>query len=231
MTKTGSQHNEYPLNALDLHAFNRVLRHRIRNFCAGVKMTIERIGDRAAQVDPQISERCSLVISELSHLQTFTDKMELLFDDLPACQEVPLFQLIVKARELFVHAFPTTSFELVGPEAAMTLPHGSWLLLALTELATNAGEAAGFDGAVEFIWRVEPVVQFCIVNDGDPIPESIPTEPPTPFFSERSRHNGLGLAIAYRLCLAMNASLSFQTMENGRTAASITCAAEEVQRG
>ena len=231
MTATGNHHNEYPLNALDLHAFNRVIRHRIRNFCAGVKMTIERIGDRAAQVDPQISERCSLVISELGHLQTFTDRMELLFDAVPPCREMPLFQLIVKIREFFVHAFPATTFELVGPEVDVVLSHGSWLILALTELAMNAGEAAAFDGAVEFVWRTNPVVQFCIVNDGDPIPAGIPTDPPKPFFTERSRHNGLGLAIVYRLCLEMNAGFSLQTTEDGRTAVSITCSEEEVQRG
>ncbi len=197
----GKDSAPYPEGCVDLSRMNRALRHRLRNLCAGVKMTIERISETAAKTHPQLVDRCRIVSSEMDSLQRMTDRMDLLFDALPAPRPIPLFELLSELRELFVKAYPFCSLELSGPEVEVVFPKGAWLRTVLWELLQNAGEAAGANGRVDLGWRLSGgEFHFEMLNGGSPIPDEIPLDPPQPFHTPRSRHDGIGLSIVCRIC-------------------------------
>ncbi len=193
--------SSYPKGVLDLRKMNRALRHRLRNLCAGVKMTMERISSTAASTHPQLVDRCRIISSEMDSLQKFTERMDLLFDTLPQAHPKSLFEIVSSLRESFLKAFPFCSFDLQGPELDVAFPKGSLLLCALEELLLNAGEAAGANGSVTLKWSLaEGELLFELANGGVSIPQEIPLDPPEPFHSPKSRHDGIGLAIVCRIC-------------------------------
>ena len=211
----GASSSSYPKDSIDLRQMNRALRHRLRNLCAGVKMTIDRVADTAAKTHPQLADRCRIINSEMDSLQRFTERLDLLFDTLPQAHPKSLFELLSSLREVFVKSFPLCAFELDGPECDIAFPKGSWIYAVLIELVRNAGEAAGSDGRVSFSWSLsEGSIAFEIVNDGLPIPQDIPLDPPQPFHTPKSRHDGLGLAIAFRICKEASFGLD---LKNGRS--------------
>jgi len=206
----------YPIEAMNHYVMNRILRHRLRNLCAGVKMTVERISSMTASINPQIGSRCDIVISEMDNLRDFTDRMDMLFDALPASEPKTLFDLVVTARTFFAPKFPFGKLSFSGPEAMVTFAHGSWLIIVLQELLTNAGEAAGEGGEVTLAWAVGAEgVRLEVSNTGETLAAEIPLTPPSPFMTTKSRHDGLGLAIVWRICVALGATLKFETALEG----------------
>ncbi|MBN2640109.1 MAG: sensor histidine kinase [Victivallales bacterium] len=208
--------SSYPCENMDHYIMNRVLRHRLRNLCAGVKMTIERIAASTMQSNPQIGSRCDIVAAELDSLRDFTDRMDLLFDRLPSPEVKSLFMMITDMRMDFLKNYPFCNFEIKGAELNVSVRNGSLIQLALTELLQNAGDAAGENGNVCLSWSLKPDGGLCfgIVNDGAPMPENIPLDPPVPFNTEKSRHDGLGLAIAFRIAGETGTQLRFNTDNN-----------------
>jgi signal transduction histidine kinase len=191
----------YPKDVIDLRQMNRALRHKLRNLCAGVKMTIDRISDTAGKSSPQLVDRCRIIKTEMDSLQRFTERLDLLFDALPQQQPKTLFEIVSFLRESFVKGFPYTSLELDGPEIEAGFPKGSWLQAALLELLLNAGEGAGLEGKVRLAWALDSEgFSFSIENGGAGIPPEIPLDPPVPFHTPKSRHDGIGLAIVHRIC-------------------------------
>ena len=206
----------YPIDAMNHYVMNRVMRHRLRNLCAGVKMTAERIATMTASTNPQIGSRCDIVIAEVDNLRDFTDRMDLLFDALPMFEAKSLFDLVIDARTFFAPKFPFGKLNFSGPEAMVNFAHGSWLMVALHELLINAGEAAGEGGEVLLAWTEEAAGwAWAVSNSGEQIAAEIPLSPPTPFMTTRSRHDGLGLAIVWRICVALGATLEITTALEG----------------
>ena len=213
---------------IDLNNMNRVVRHKLRNLCAGVKMSIDRIAEQTAESHPFIGEKCSIITSELNNLEVFTDRMDLLFDALPPNNQKSLFELISLARTSFARSFPLCSLAIVGKEYNFIFPRGSWLLLILTEVLHNAGEAAGVNGQVEITWNKSTNLVFTISNTGDLFPADIPTDPPKPFFTNKGRHDGLGLAIVNRICSSMGATLSIDKSNEALVSIKLTFSLEEI---
>ncbi len=220
---------KYPDDVMDHYRMNRVMRHRLRNLCAGVKMTVERISGMTASINPQIGTRCDIVIGELDSLRLFTDRMDWLFDALPSAEHKSLFELVSSLRMAFSPRFPFCNLDLGGTEAAIILPRGSWIFFALHELMVNAGEAAGENGKVSLAWSVDGgTLQFTLGNDGEPFPSDIPCDPPVPFFTSRSRHDGLGLSIAHRVFQTVGATWGI-IRENNMTTIKITIPETEIK--
>lgn len=209
----------YPDSSFDCHSMNRILRHRLRNLCAGVKMTIERIAATIGESHPRLVSRCDIIAGELDNLRDFTDRMDLLFDTLPPPQPKSLFELVTELRVNFPKSFPFANLSMSGPELMLNIRRGSWLLAALSELLNNAGEAAGDNGHVSLDWCFDNhTLAFKVSNNGTQFPANIPTSPPVPFTTDKSRHDGIGLAIAQRIANELNASLSITTSPDGVTA-------------
>jgi hypothetical protein len=192
----------YPGGVLDTKQMNRILRHKLRNVCAGVKMTVDRIAAQTASTHPQLATRCDLINAELAGLQEFSSRMDLLFDAPPAPRKMTLFEIVSGLREIFVKKLPFVRAEFAGPEENIIFERGSWISEALREILFNAGEAAGTDsGPVCFVWGRDSSGEnftFAVSGPGR-VPGDIPLAPPKPFFTQKSRHDGLGLAIAFRM--------------------------------
>lgn len=205
---------KYPDDVMDYYRMNRIMRHRLRNLCAGVKMTVERIATTTAQTNPQIGTRCDIVINELDNLREFTDRMDLLFDTLPNSEPLSLFELVSSLRMAFAPKFPFCALDLCGEESTVRFRHGSWIYTALFELLLNGGEAAGENGKVCISWEAGEVFKFVISNNGESFPEAVPVNPPVPFTTEKSRHDGLGLSIVCRIFEHINAE--WQLLPGGK---------------
>ena len=221
----------YPVSVMDHRVMNRVLRHRLRNLCAGVKMTMERIAAATAVSNPQIGPRCDIVVAEIDNLRDMTSRMDLLFDQLPTSHAKSLFEIVTAIRTAFVPKFPFCKLAFDGPEAMVSFVHGDWLIFALSELIFNAGEGSGDTAEVSFSWKNDSNGFTFSIDNGSAIPPEIPTTPPVPFMTSKSRHDGLGLAIAWRICEAIGASLQIETMpgeEDAHTRITINLPAAEI---
>ncbi len=192
------------------HRMNKIIRHKLRNLCAGVKMAIDRIAEQTIEINPKISERCSIITSELDNLENFSVRMDLLFDSLPPPDCLSLFEIISLSRNFFIQRFPFCTLSINGNQDDIKFIHGSWLLTAIKELLINAGEANEIDGEVKLSWDFENEQSIRLENCGDSIPDEIPLNPPQPFFTLKSRHDGLGLAIADRICQEIDSELSIK---------------------
>lgn len=198
----------YPESNFNFQKMNRILRHRLRNLCAGIKMTVERIADMTRETHPQIPTRCDIINAELLNLQTFTERLDLLFDKLPQHSKKSLFEMISEIRASFAKNFPLCSLDFNGPELDIVFNHGSWIVTAISELLMNAGTAAGADGTVELAWSLaDDGFVFAVINKGTITPD-IPLNPPQPFNTQQGRHDGIGLSIAFRICAELKASFS-----------------------
>jgi len=219
---------DYPESCIDLNLMNRVMRHRLRNLCAGVKMTANRIADTTKETHPRMSSRCEIIVSELDNLHEFTTRLDLLFDTLPSVTPKSLFDVISELRDEFVKNHPFATLDFDGPEAAISFPNGSLLQLCMSELLTNAGEAAENGGNVKLSWQIGDKFSFTITNNGNKIPGEIPINPPQPFNTLRSRHDGIGLSIAYRICKALGSELFINNENEDSVTVTVQLSPEEV---
>lgn len=221
----------YPDSHLNTRTMNRVLRHRLRNLCAGVKMTMDRIIKVTGTTFPDMTARCDVVKAELDNLEEFTCRMDLLFDKLPAGEPKNLFEVVTEIRSTVSKKYPFCSIDLNGPEAEVVFQHGSLLLVALKEIALNAGESANAvdNGSVAISWNHDDSggFSFTIANSGSNIPQDIPIDPPEPFNTLRSRHDGLGMAIAYRICAILEGKLSVVNDEKDMVSVCLTIPKKE----
>ena len=202
------------LSPKDSFQMNRIMRHKLRNHSAGLKMTLHRIQDVLETVDSQMADRCSLMLNELENLEHFTERMDLIFSDLPEEEPQMLFNVICDLRRRFAAAYPMCNLEFEGKECAALFARGNYIVIALWELLANAGEAAGLDGKVILRWELEDSVKFTILNTGEEFPDNIPTEPPMPFYTEKGRHDGLGLAIVNRICRTLGGKFELLPQSN-----------------
>ena len=198
---------------IDLKLMNRVLRHRLRNLCAGVKMTSERISKTIQDTHPRMSARCDIVISELDNLEEFTQRLDLIFDTLPKPSSLSLFEIINMTRLKFVDKFPFSTLDLKGKELNMDFENGSLIQIALEELILNAGDAV-LGGKVIVNWeKTDNGFIFIIENKGE-IPKEIPINPPQPFNTNRGKHDGIGLSIAHRMIESIDADFKIENIKN-----------------
>ena len=210
---------------------NRIMRHRLRNLCARVKMTVDRIADVTASTHPNLGGKCDIIKSELNNLQEFTERLDLLFDKLQQGEALDLFTLLTGLRDFFASKFPFCAIEFNGPEADIVITRGSLLVKALRELLLNAGEASGESKTVNFEWELpedRSRLIFRIINHPEGgIPAEIPFNPPEPFNTLRSRHDGIGMSIAYRICKEINTELIIRSEPESGVTAELTIPAGE----
>ena len=216
------------LSPKDAFQMNRIMRHKLRNHSAGLKMTLHRIQEVLEEVSSEMADRCSLMLNELEGLEHFTERMDLIFSDLPESEGIMLFNLICDLRRKFAAKYPLCNLVFEGKECAAMFKNGNIIILALWELLTNAGEAAGIDGQVTLRWELEESVKFTVTNSGDDLPESIPLDPPMPFYTEKGRHDGLGMAIVNRICQSMSGNFSLSTQSKDKVTAIVELPREEI---
>jgi len=211
---------KYPEDTVDLTLMNRRLNHRLRNFCTGMQMVVQAI-ETYPQDQAKILEKCPLVQAELDRLMTLTRRLDLLFEVLPPAAEMSVADLMENARFEFAHDFPLCNLDIDAPLTKGPLSGGGMLDIALKELLANAGTAAGVDGSVTLRWDVESGDTICITNTGEQLPDDLAIDPPVPFASNRSRHDGIGLAIVHRVLNTIDARWTIRNNADHTVTASI----------
>jgi signal transduction histidine kinase len=219
-----SRRDPDPLDVSDAAAMNRVLRHRLRNHSAGMKMTLGRIQDALSAAGSPLADRCVLMLSELDNLEQFTRRLDLAFGILADAEASTLLETVSRCRRYFVENFPYCDFVMQGEEADVRLVDGPLLLTSLKELLANAGEACSLDGRVSFEWELhQGQLRFAIGNSCDnPMPSDIPLDPPKPFRTTRGRHDGLGLVIVRRGVDTLGGKLSITQSPDHTVRAALT---------
>lgn len=196
-----ADNQNYPMDLVDGTRMDRIVRHRLRNFCAGMRMAVSIIHDKPGLADDDRA-RCGLMLAEMDDLQRFSDRLSLLFGP-PLPQEAgTVTEVMATAQAEFSQAFPLCSLDLQGPlaDTPVELPAANWVALVLRELLRNAAEAAGRDGSVKLFWALSPTFRAGVASTGTALPDSIPRFPFRPFNTTRNRHDGIGLAIIQRYC-------------------------------
>jgi len=219
-----------PTDRIDLQRMNRVLRHRLRNLCCGMKMALERISDQTRMDYPTVGDSCTVMSSELENLLAFTHRMDLLFDTLPKPEPFNLFQIISHARQFLAESHPYCTVKMSGPEEEIKLLPGSLVRIALEQLLANAAELT-VDDTVEFKWESGKGLKFIVENSFSAEIDSIPVEPPLPFVTHRGRHDGLGLAIVQRIADALGGSFKLKQLPNKRVVAALRIPARYLEKG
>ncbi|MEN9362226.1 MAG: hypothetical protein RL095_3761 [Verrucomicrobiota bacterium] len=219
-----SRRDPDPLDVSDAAAMNRVLRHRLRNHSAGMKMTLGRIQDALSAAGSPLADRCVLMQSELENLELFTRRLDLAFGILADPESSTLLETVSRCRRYFVENFPYCDFVMQGEEAELRLVDGPLILTGLKELLANAGEACSLEGRVSFAWEILPgQLRFSVGNSSDsPLPPDIPLAPPRPFRTTRGRHDGLGLVIVRRCVDTLGGSLSIRQSPDHTVRAELT---------
>ena len=165
------------------------------------------------------------MLNEFDNLMNFTERMDLLFDELNKGEPMTLFQLITDARKFFSESFPFQTIDLDGSEATVTINNGTWLQIVLRELLSNAAEADG--DRVRLSWSLDKSLIVIIENSGECFQEDIPVNPPVPFSTRKGRHDGLGLSIIQRIVETLNGHFELKYTDN-TTVATIVIPPEEL---
>ncbi len=219
--------DSYPYDIIDLFQMNRVLRHRLRNISAGIKMTVERIEKVTSETYPNMSSRCQLVVSELEGMEKMTERMDLLFDELPQGFPISFIDLLSSLQKKFTNQFPFINLEVTGNNLDFDLPKGNLLEFALWELIDNAGGSMNCDEVSITCKEDEEKINFIVQNICEDLPKEVLIIPPVPFVTRRSRHEGLGLSIVYRICDYLNAQFAIK-YEDKKVCISISILKKEI---
>ena len=137
--------------------------------------------------------------------------MDLLYEILPMPESISLLELITELRSFFTQKFPFCNLILNGPQQDVSFKFGSYLLIALSELLQNVGECNA-NSDLYMKWEIDGSnFKFIVENVlTQPFFEEVDLNNPAPFITNKSRHDGLGLAIAKRLVLALNGELNLK---------------------
>lgn len=190
------------MDADDLSRMNSVLRHRLRNFASGIKSAVSLIAtETEGVIDPGLSEYFPLIINECNELDKLTGRLSLLFSssadggisNVGSAADVLLSNLHSE--------FPTMVIDLECDEtlSELTIVASGHVIIALKELVKNSVEAdprgrviiscSLSDGVLH--WRVRDFGAGVVKDDLEKIF--------LPFYTTKSRHIGIGLAIARKL--------------------------------
>jgi signal transduction histidine kinase len=187
--------------------FESVIRHRLRNFCAGMRMAVAALLDNQELQSIHDRQRLAIMREELDDLLRFADRLSFLFGPPPEPHPGVLAELLAEMEAFFAERFPLCAFEMTGERSQAVMPAANWLSVVLRELLANAGEAAGRTGAVRLFWRLQPDLAFGVATYGASWPPEVPAFPFRPFCSARSRHDGIGMAIVQRYCALLELDL------------------------
>ncbi len=145
----------YPVNVLDIQKLNSVVRHRLRNLYAGFDMALDSMESDLQAAGAPSAEKCDLLRADLQDLYRFTERMTLLLDPLPDPEPLELQAVLSEIIEQVSRQHPFCDFQCDGSDEPLTLAHGNWYRIALTELLSNAAEATGQEGTVKMAWKTE----------------------------------------------------------------------------
>ena len=206
------------MDADDLVRMSRVLRHRLRNYASGIKTSVmllsRELKDRLALSE---LEYFPLIARECDNLAELTERLSLLFEEFPAPKESLVATAIEQVMTRFRNLAPTAIVRVdITPDASgLRVASGKCLAVCLEEILTNAHEAAP-SGEILLGGVREPDRLVLRVKDQGPGVKALALDDLfTPFYTTKSRHVGIGLAIARKSTEALGGKVRVSAIPSG----------------
>ena len=202
----------------DLVRMSRALRHRLRNYASGIKTSVmllsQELKDRLALSEleyfPLIARECDSVVE-------LTDRLSLLFEELPSSKESLVATVIEQVMTRFRNLAPTAivHVDITPDTSGSRVVSGKCLAVCLDEILTNAHEAAP-SGKIWLGGVREPDRLVFRVKDQGPGVKALALDNLfTPFYTTKSRHVGIGLAIARKSTEALGGQVRVSVIPSG----------------
>ncbi|MBN1670918.1 MAG: HAMP domain-containing histidine kinase [Kiritimatiellae bacterium] len=198
------------LDDSDLRRLNKVLRHRLRNFASGIQNAVKLLSSELDErLSPQEREYFPLILNECRQVGVLTDRLNLLFEDVPPGHKAGLGDIVAAEVSRLHGEFPTASFRVeLTPEAeAAILSTSQHVETALGEILVNAVEANPA-GTVHLSGDASAeALHVQVADSGQGVPPEELEKIFLPFYTTRARHIGIGLSIAKRLVSGLGGAL------------------------
>ncbi len=203
------------LRAEDMARMASVLRHRLRNHVTGIQSAVSLLADELQGHVPQrILEYFPLIRWECELIKGLVERLDAFLAPLPEAPPQAIEDVLRLACSACRQEFPSVPVELaIEKEAAERhVPHGARIVTGLKELLRNAAESRGGQSRARL--HCHPLkgtetLEITVSDTGPGVPEDSPARQFLPFYTTKSKHLGLGLAIANRMIRACGGSLDF----------------------
>lgn len=196
------------LTSEDLQQMNRTMRHKLRNHCAGMEMSVTAIREELEDLDPSQLILCDLMLKELKTLESFTDRMNLVYGQLLPGEPENFYEILQEITTELHGRFPQQEFTIQNEASFLAVKAGEYWRIILREMLTNA--CLHGQGDIDIHWQLGESFKFKVVNNCNDFDTKIPITPPKPFYTNKGRCDGLGLSIVDRLCKEMNGEFEFK---------------------
>jgi signal transduction histidine kinase len=199
---------------------NQVLRHRLRNLASGVKSAVSYLAkELEGRLSAEEKEYFPLILKECDAISEITNRLNLLFDEVPGGELAAVSEVLDILKTRMHKRFPTTELRVGGDARCLgTRVNGSgWLLTALDEVVTNAVEAAPGRAVAIDCAEADGHLQVRVVDHGGGLGGETTERPFRAFSTTKTRHLGIGLAIAQGLLERLGGALAATSSPQGGT--------------
>lgn len=204
------------LNSEETGRMVRLLRHRLLNIASGIKSANsllassldERLTAREREIFPLVHQECDQMCS-------IAERFEMLFGEIPKSLPIPLKDAVSSSLADLAKKCPMAEISV-----EMATAHSDRYICMAT-LNTLLREGVG--NAYELSRRPLTILvgdateacSICIVDQGEALSEEVLKMAFEPFYSTRTRHLGVGLAICKRLVENKGGSVSIGVCPDG----------------
>jgi PAS domain S-box-containing protein len=158
-----------------------------------------------------IEENVFYINKIVSDLQDYTRPLA------PVCRKVNIADLLQNTLKA-VHVPQNIEVNVEAPKDLVIDTDPDYLMRALTNLVTNAGQAMPNGGKLSLkAKKAEASVVISVRDTGVGIPTGVRERIFTPLFTTKSKGQGLGLAVVKRLVEGLGGTISFESWEGEGT--------------
>lgn len=205
----------------DLLRMSHVLRHRLRNIAAGISGAVNLIAtDAGERLPPDLREYFPLVLKECHSLSEVAKRLGLLWEPESNLRYVTADELTSRLFVMASSQFPNVDLHIQGA-ATGSVP--SLIEVPLRELIINACEAVPYGSVNVEMSQAESHVNWYVSDTGDGIPDTDRDQIFLPFFTTRTRHLGLGLALARKHAEQVGGTCQLCTAESSGCTMQLIC--------
>lgn len=188
------------LNAADVQRMQRILRHRLLNIVSGVKSATSMLASQLDErLNPREREYFPLILQECDQVSVVVNRMEELFAPLPAQSPAALADALPPIMEKLRIQYPMAEIglDLSVTDGGKTIC-SDVLERALVEMVGNAVEITRRPVRVRVNDSGSDAYAIDVMDQGDVVEEEVREMAFEPFYTGRTRHIGIGLALVKR---------------------------------
>jgi signal transduction histidine kinase len=164
-----------------------------------------------------------LIARECDQLAELTERISLLFEELPEPKESVVSTVIDQVIARFRNLAPTATVRVdITPDALnLRVKSGKYLAVCLEEILSNAYEAAPVGEILLGGERKSDSLVLWVKDQGPSVKALALDDLFKPFYTTKSRHVGIGLAMAKRLAEALGGKARLSAIPSGGLAVEV----------